>query len=214
MPIPDNLGSGYRQFRGKRFFTRNVQKLAKDQRPHTMVIGCADSRVDPTTIFSSAPGELFVVRNIAALVPPYEETAGYHGTSAAIEFAVTSLKIQRIVVLGHGLCGGVEASLTAVEDRANDRPVGRFIGPWVELIADVRDEMLKQQPGLNTDSRQRILEHLAIRLSLDNLMTFPFVRSAVEEGALELEGGWFSIVEARLEWLNHDNGTFEPVDAS
>ena len=117
--------------------------LAAGQQPHTMIIGCADSRVDPATIFAAGPGELFVVRNVAALAPPYEESIGYHGTSAALEFAVDGLGVAQIVVMGHSFCGGVQAALAAAEDR----PVGRFIRPWVELLSEKRDALLAD-PGM------------------------------------------------------------------
>ena len=160
-----------------------------------MVIGCADSRVDTATIFAAKPGELFVVRNIAALVPPYEETGMYHGTSAAIEFAVTSLKVAKIIVMGHGLCGGVAAALAAAENR----PVGKFIGPWVELLAGIREELLERTPASHQDVRQKALERMAVQQSLGNLLTFAFVATAVEDGSLTLNGAWFSIAEGSLE---------------
>ena len=209
MAGPHDLFSGYRRFRSERYATeeQHYRQIAKQQKPPTMVIGCADSRVDPATIFDAKPGELFVVRNIAALVPPYEETGTYHGTSAAIEFAVTALKVERIVVLGHGLCGGVMASLAAAEER----PVGRFIGPWVELLSPIRDELLERTPSSHQETRQKALERMAVQQSLDNLMTFPFVAAAVERGALALNGAWFSIAEGKLEWLDWDSGTFDEV---
>ena len=209
MTAPHDLFSGYRRFRQERYAVdeRHYRQIAKRQTPPTMVIGCADSRVDPATIFDAKPGELFVVRNIAALVPPYEETGTYHGTSAAIEFAVTSLKVERIVVLGHGLCGGVAASLAAAEDR----PVGRFIGPWVELLSPIRDELLERTPSSHQETRQKALERMAVQQSLDNLLTFPFVAEAVERGTLQLDGAWFSIAEGRLEWLDWDSGVFDEV---
>ena len=206
MTIPSDLLSGYQRFRDTRYNQeeRHYRQVAQGQSPNTMVIGCADSRVDPATIFDAKPGELFVVRNIAALVPPFEEDGTYHGTSAAIEFAVTSLEVKRIVVLGHGLCGGVAASLAAAESR----PVGRFIGPWVKMLDAVRDELLERASSCDAAARQKALEHMAIQQSLENLMTFPFVATAVEDGALSLEGAWFSIAEGKLKWLDWDSGAF------
>ena len=141
--IPAGLAAGYRRFRRERYAAEaeRYRALASGQRPRTMVIACADSRADPATIFSAAPGELFVVRNVAALVPPFEEGGGYHGTSAAIEFAVTELAVPDIVVMGHGLCGGIAAALA-------ERPRGRFIGPWVELLAGLREELLQTAQAL------------------------------------------------------------------
>ncbi len=209
MTIPTDLMTGYQRFRDHRYAVeeRHYREIAEGQSPSTMVIGCADSRVDPATIFDAKPGELFVVRNIAALVPPFEENGTYHGTSAAIEFAVTSLKVQRIVVLGHGLCGGIAASLAA----ADQRPVGKFIGPWVAMLNSIRDQLLEQTPSSHGEIRQKALERMAIQQSLENLMTFPFVSKVVEDGCLKLEGAWFSIAEGKLQWLDWDSGTFSDI---
>jgi carbonic anhydrase len=210
MTMPNDLSAGYRRFREDRLAeeAERYRSLAVEQNPSTMVIGCADSRVDPSTIFGAAPGELFVVRNIAALVPPFEETGTYHGTSAAIEFAVTALKVEKIVVLGHGMCGGIAASL----DVADSRPVGRFIKPWVELIGALRDELIDRIPASQPEQRQRALERMAIQQSIENLLTFPFVAEAVDNGSLELHGAWFSIADAELQWLDWDSGAFEPIE--
>lgn len=209
MQIPSDLQSGYRDFRAGRFAeeAERYKSLSEGQSPKTMVIACADSRVDPATIFSAGPGELFVVRNVAALAPPCEEGGGYHGTSAALEFAVEGLKVSNIVVMGHGMCGGVAASLSA----ASGKSVGRFIGPWVGLLEKVRDELLGENAHLTGEERQRALEQRAVQLSLDNLRSFPFVRQAIAEGRLALHGAWFSIAEGRLEWLDPDTGRFAPV---
>lgn len=209
-PIPATLATGYELFRRERFpgEVQRYEALAEGQRPETMVIACADSRVDPATIFQASPGELFVVRNVAALVPPCEPDGSYHGTSAAIEFAVTGLGVKSIVVLGHGQCGGVAASLRA----AGAGPAtGVFIGPWVALLSEVRDQLLDHRPQLSDAERQQALEHLAIKQSLLNLTTFPFVTAAIERGALELHGAWFSIGKGELKWLDDEIGTFELV---
>jgi len=209
MTMPNDLDAGYRRFREGRLAEEaaRYRSLAAEQKPSTMDIGCADSRVDPSTIFGAAPGELFVVRNIAALVPPFEETGTYHGTSAAIEFAVTALKVEKIVVLGHGMCGGITASLAVAESR----PVGRFIKPWVELIGNLRDELIDRIPASQPEQRQRALERMAIQQSIENLLTFPFVAEAVDSGSLELHGAWFSIADAELQWLDWNSGAFEPI---
>jgi carbonic anhydrase len=210
MTMPTDLGVGYRRFREERLAeeAERYRSLAAEQKPGTMVIGCADSRVDPSTIFGAAPGELFVVRNIAALVPPFEETGTYHGTSAAIEFAVTALKVEKIVVLGHGMCGGIAASLAV----ADSRPVGLFIKPWVELIGALRDELIDRIPASQPEQRQSALERMAIQQSIENLLTFPFVAEAVDNGSLELHGAWFSIADAELQWLDWNSGAFEPIE--
>jgi len=210
-PIPDRLLKGYNTFRLERFAVevRNFRSLAEGQSPKTMIIGCADSRVDPATIFSAAPGELFVVRNVAALVPPHEAEGTYHGTSAALEFAVTQLKVEDIVVLGHGLCGGISAALAA----ACDRPVGQFIGPWVRQLSSLSETLLEQAVHIGAVDNQRTLEHLSIKYSLDNLMNFPFVRDAMKLGSLTLHGAWFSIADGELHWLDDATGKFANVPA-
>ena len=212
MGMPRELELGYQRFRDGRLAVEaeRYRALAAEQKPATMIIGCADSRVDPATIFGAAPGEIFVVRNIAALVPPFEESGTYHGTSAAVEFAVTALKVSNIVVMGHGLCGGITASLAV----ADARPVGRFIKPWVELIGNLRDELVERIPASQPELRQKTLERMAIQQSLDNLTTFPFVAEAVDNGSLSLHGAWFSIADAELQWLDWSSGVFEPVVSS
>lgn len=206
MQIPAGLAAGYRRFRRERYRAEaeRYRALAKGQRPRTMIIACADSRADPATIFSAAPGELFVVRNVAALVPPFEEGGGYHGTSAAIEFAVSELAVPDIVVMGHGQCGGIAAALA-------ERPVGRFIGPWVELLAGIRDGLSQAAPALDGTGRQKLFEQMAVHYSLQNLTSFPFVKAAIEAGQLSLHGAWFAIAEGQLEWLEASSGRFEPV---
>ena len=209
--IPTSLHTGYRRFRDDRFRTEEARyrDLAGGQSPETMVIACADSRVDPATIFAAAPGELFVVRNVAALVPPCEESLGYHGTSAALEFAMTEIAVKNIVVMGHGLCGGVAASLAAAENV----PTGTFIGPWVEMLSGVRDEILRDERINGAVERQRALEWMGVLCSMGNLRTFPFIREAEQAGRLKLHGAWFSIAEAELYWHNADTGVFEAVKA-
>jgi carbonic anhydrase len=206
MQIPASLAAGYRRFRSERYAleAERYRALAKGQRPRTMIIGCADSRADPATIFAAAPGELFVVRNVAALVPPCEEGGGYHGTSAAIEFGVNELAVPDLVVMGHGLCGGIAAAM-------QERPAGRFIGPWVELLAGIRDQLSAAEPTLDAAVRQKRFEQMAVVYSLQNLTTFPFVKAAVAAGRLRLYGAWFAIAEGELEWLDDSSGRFGPI---
>lgn len=209
MSIPRELWDGYRRFRQRRY-ARDADKyraLARGQNPRTMVIACADSRVDPATIFAAGPGDLFVVRNVAAVVPPCEETGLYHGTSAAIEFAATGLKVSHIVVLGHAFCGGVAAAFATAEKK----PVGRFIGPWVELLTDICVELTKRQGSERIEDLQEAAEHLVVMRSLQNLMSFPFVAKAVADNRLDLHGAWFSIADGTLQWLDPETGAFERV---
>jgi len=175
-----------------------------------MIIACADSRVDPATIFGAAPGELFVVRNVANLVPPCSTNpSDLHGTSAALEFAVCQLGVRDIVVMGHGDCGGVAAALAASENRT----VGPFITPWVELLSEPRDSILGDTSLADRPAKQTALEHQGICLSLKNLMTFPFVSGAVATGRLTLHGVWFAIGSGILHWFNDETEQFESVEA-
>lgn len=211
MWLPEELCVGYQRFRSTKYPQDKAlyEMLALQQHPSAMVIASADSRVEPAAIFSSRPGSLFVVRNVAALVPPYEETGSYHGTSAGIEFAVSQLQVENIVVLGHQHCSGIAASLAATEQR----PAGRFVGPWVNLVADERDEVVSSIPASNPEERQHALELLAIKRSLLNLMTFPFIQKAKSERALALYGAWFSISDGTLQWLNTETGEFDKAFA-
>jgi len=205
-----DLIAGYRRFRSQRYREARdlFRRLGEAQQPATMIIACADSRADPAMIFDAAPGELFVVRNVGAFIPPYEESVGLHGVSAALEFAVTQIKVRQIVVMGHGGCGGIAASLAA----ADYRPVGRFIAPWVEIVAEARDAVLNDATIPAADWQEAV-EHGAVGQSLKNLMTFPFVRKAIERSELIADGAWFSIGKGELHWRDPDNGAFSVVDA-
>lgn len=205
-----DLIAGYRRFRARRYREARdlFHSLRDGQQPATMIIACADSRADPAMIFDAAPGELFTVRNVAALIPPYDESGGLHGVSAALEFAVTRLQVKQIVVMGHGGCGGIAASLAA----AADRPVGRFIAPWVEIAAEARDAVLRDE-SIHRADWQEAVEHGAVGQSLKNLTSFPFVRSAYERGDLSMDGAWFSIGKGELHWRDPDTGAFSIVAA-
>lgn len=200
----DALLDGYRRFRAETWPEERAryQALARwGQRPETLVVSCSDSRVDPQTVFGAVPGELFVVRNVAALVPPYAPDANYHGTSAALEFGVRVLQVSRIVVLGHALCGGVAALMDGAPAEARD-----FVGPWMGMAAGVRDPAAD---ALGPDERRDRYEAAVVRLSLDNLMTFPWVATAVEAGSLALHGFRFDIHTGILARVGE--GGFVPV---
>jgi len=205
LDAPAPLLRGYRRFRtgSYRQHAERYASLGDGQHPDSLVIACCDSRADPAQIFDAAPGELFVVRNVANLVPPYEIGGGLHGVSAALEFAITALKVRHVVVMGHGGCGGVAASLSA----ADDQPVGTFIAPWVKLLDEPRDRVLAERP----DDPQTALEHAGVATSLANLETFPFVREALQAGRLNLHGAWFAIASGKLQWLDPATGAFEAV---
>jgi len=208
--IPE-LVEGYRSFRATHY-NRQVETYRllaeRGQTPRTMIIACSDSRVDPATIFSAGPGQLFVVRNVANLVPPFEPHGDYHGTSAAIEFAVTNLRVENIVVMGHGRCGGIAASLAELYEPPAPNS---FIGKWITLARAARSEVIQSGPTLSSEDRQRALEHTAIRYSIENLKTFPFVRDKVESGALRLRGAYFDIFSGDLLALDERKAAFDKV---
>jgi carbonic anhydrase len=194
------LFSGYRQFRRSVWPERRqlFEALARGgQKPSALVVCCADSRVDPAMIFNAAPGELFILRNIANLIPPYAPDAAHHGTSAAVEFAVRVLEVPRIIVLGHAMCGGVHALLNGFPE-AQD-----FIAPWMRLATEARSRALACNP---TDP-QTDCEHELVKLSLRNLRSFPWIESRVAQGRLRLHGGRFDIRSGILSILRQD-GTF------
>ena len=206
--FPARLTEGYRAFLDDRFLRekgRYEQLAEKGQSPEIMVIGCCDSRVSPEVIFDASPGELFVVRNVANLVPPYETGGDYHGTSAALEFAVQALRVKHIVVLGHARCGGVRAF---ADDTAPLSP-GDFIGRWMTLIAPAA-ERIGPRTG-DFAEYQTKLELAAIENSLRNLMTFPCVRILAERGKLQLHGAYFGVASGVLMVRDPETGEFKPA---
>jgi carbonic anhydrase len=211
MPRFTRLIEGYRRFR-EREWPRERERwseLAEGQSPKVMVIACADSRTDPAQIFDTKPGEIFVVRNIAALAPPYETTAGYHGVSSALEFGVTQLEVEEILVLGHGSCGGCAAALTGQFDGAAAGE-GRFIANWVSMLHGARDQVREHHHELDADAVLE-MEWEAVKLSLANLRTFPWIAERERAGRLKLHGAHFSIAEGRLYVLDEVEGTFHPA---
>jgi carbonic anhydrase len=207
----DDLIAGYRRFRSEGYTRQHERwaQLAEGQSPKVMVIACADSRTDPATVFDVSPGEIFVVRNIAALVPPYETGGGRHGVSAAIEYAVTQLNVSDIVVLGHGSCGGVQASLTGIFDGAAPGE-GGFVAHWVDMLHDARAKVVSEY-GTGTEATHA-LEREGVRVSIDNLRTFPFVADREAAGELHLRGAYFAIRDGVLHLMD-DAGRFAPVGA-
>jgi carbonic anhydrase len=206
--LPDHLLSGYRNFMGGRYSTetqRYRELAATGQKPATMVIACCDSRAAPETIFDSGPGELFVVRNVANLVPPYRPDGGHHSTSAALEFAVQSLKVKHIVVLGHGRCGGIQAAL---DPAAEPLSPGDFIGKWMSMVAPAAD-VVAHNSMMTAGERQTALERISIRFSIANLRTFPCVKILEDKGRLSLHGAWFDISTGELWAMNRQTGDFE-----
>ena len=215
MPEFKALLEGYRRFRTGAYQEqrRRYDALAdKGQAPGVLVIACSDSRVDPTRVFDTEPGQMFVVRNVANLVPPFDPdpTHGQHSTSAAIEYAVTQLKVHHILVLDHARCGDIKASIEGMFDDAAPGE-GGFIKRWMSQIAPARDTIraaAQLSPDIDACSA---LELAAIRLSIDNLRSFPFIAVAEAAGELHLQGALFDIAEGVLRVLNHESGKFEAL---
>src|SRR5437868_13836812 len=211
MPHLSQLIDGYRRFRQKNWARERERwaELAEGQSPQVMVLSCADSRVDPAQIFDARPGEMFVARNIAALAPPYETTSGYHGVSAALEFAVTQLRVGEILVMGHGLCGGCAAALTGQFDDTGPGE-GHFIADWVRMLSAASRKVRARHRELDREAFLD-MEREAVKVSLANLRTFPWIAEREDSGALKLHGAHFSIAEGRLYVLDEAEAEFRPV---
>ena len=212
MNFPQRLIEGYGAFASGRLQSEQhrYRELAeRGQTPEIMVIGCCDSRVSPEVIFDARPGELFVVRNVANLVPPFETGGTYHGVSAALEFGVGALKVKHIVVLGHAHCGGVRAY---AEDAAPISP-GDFIGRWMSLMAPAADKVGPRGSLSRAEYLER-LEKASVVNTLDNLMTFPRLRKLIERGAVTLHGAYFGVAAGELSVLDQATGEFWPIKPS
>lgn len=212
--LPEHLLAGYQGFLDKRLPSerQRLRELAETgQKPTTMVIACCDSRMAPEIIFDAGPGEIFVVRNVANLVPPYEPDGEYHATSAALEFAIHALKVQHIVVLGHGGCGGIHAALSP---SAEPLSPGDFIGKWMSLLDPVA-RAVGSNDHMTDRERHAALERIAIRYSIANLRTFPPIAVLESEGKLSLHGAWVDIARGELWAMDPDTGDFmRPLDDS
>src|SRR6201991_78606 len=205
--FPKSLLDGYRTFTTQRLPTeqsRYRELSVRGQFPEVMVIGCCDSRVSPEVIFDAGPGELFVVRNIANLVPTYQPDSGAHGVSAALEYAVSVLKVKHIVVLGHAQCGGIRAFI----DKIKPLSEGDFIGKWMQMFIKPGEVVEQRDHESMHDFTVRI-EKAAVFRSLENLMTFPFVRKAVEGGQMQLHGAYFGVAEGTLFVLDKASKEFK-----
>ena len=204
--FPPRLLDGYRTFMDERYArerSRYRELAAGGQKPTTMIIACCDSRAAPETIFNAGPGELFVLRNVANLVPTFQPDSGQHGTSAAIEFAVNSLGIRDIIVMGHGRCGGIGAALGDGTPLAD----GDFIGKWISMLRPVSEEVARYS-SLTANERQTMLERLSVRHSIRNLRTFPYVAGREAEGTLAVHGAWFDISTGELWVMDNESGDF------
>ena len=207
--FPAFLLDGYKSFMSDRYDPQQgrYRELADNgQSPTTMIIACCDSRAAPETIFNAGPGELFVLRNVANLVPTFQPDGGQHGTSAGIEFAVNGLKVSNIVVMGHGRCGGIRAALNPA---GTPLAQGDFIGKWMSMLAPV-SEAVSKYTQLTDKERQTTLERFSIRNSIANLRTFPYVRKLEEEGKLAVHGAWFDISTGELWVMNSDGDFYRP----
>ncbi len=205
------LIEGYRRFREHGWYPRRERwaALSESQQPQIMIIACSDSRVDPAQIFDVDPGEIFVVRNVAAMVPPYETTPGLHGVSAALEFAVQVLKVKEVVVLAHGMCGGCKAALTQ-ELHGAEPGQGGFIANWISLLDEAR-EPVAEKYGTKGREAERAMEQASVKVTLDNLRSFPCVQQKEASGKLRLRGAFFAISDGVLHLLDEESGDFAPV---
>lgn len=208
------LRQGYAAFRGGALKEHEAlfRTLAQEgQSPKAMVVSCCDSRVDPTTIFNARPGDLFMVRNVANLVPPYTPTGGYHGVSAALEFAVTGLGIEHILIMGHTGCGGIKAYL---DGHYEEEAGGPFIHRWMSILKPARARVLERHGRAPREEQQRALEEEGIRQSIENVLAFPFVRERSAQGPLSVHGGYFDIGSATLYAMDGGTGAFLPMPDS
>ena len=211
MTLFSDMIEGYRRFRANDWTAERErwQTLSEGQSPKVMVIACSDSRVDPSQIFDTSPGEMFVVRNVAALVPPYETTPGLHGVSAALEFAVQVLKVEEIVVMGHGYCGGCQAALT--QSLSGARPgEGGFIASWISMLDEAQAKVAERH-GRHGQAAERAMEMEAVKVSLANLRTFPCIQEKEGNGSLILHGSVFAISDGLLHVLDEETGGFDPA---
>lgn len=204
--FPQHLLDGHANFMSGRYAREKerIRDLAESgQKPTTLIIACCDSRAAPEMIFDAGPGELFVLRNVANLVPTYQPDGGQHGTSAAIEFAIKGLSVSNIVVMGHGRCGGIKAAL---DPHMKPLDSGDFIGKWMSMLGELPGQ-LGQNTFMTDAERQTTMERISIRNSIRNLRTFPYVKSLEDAGQLAVHGAWFDISTGEL-WIMDNNGDF------
>lgn len=203
------LISGFRRFQKNYFKSDDAlyEELSKGQRPKVLVVGCSDSRVDPAIITDCRPGDLFVVRNVANLIPPYEPDTRYHGVSAAIEYAICFLNVEHVIVLGHSHCGGIDALMQCSDDNV----VGEFIGRWVAISRPARDAVQRDLKHKPRELQRKACEEASILISLENLLSFPWVAQRVNEGKLALHGWYFDLEAGQLLGYHPDTGAFEKL---
>ena len=185
----------------------NFENLKRGQNPKTMIIGCSDSRVDPAILTNARLGDIFTVRNVANLVPPYEETDGLHGVSAALEFGVCHLEVEHIIVLGHSQCGGISALMNGTCGFKG----GGFITRWMSIVAPARERVLEELPNINPELQCHAAEQASILLSIENLNSFPFVAQRINEKKLSLHGWYFDLQKGELLEYHTDHRAFEKL---
>jgi len=205
-----NFIAGSRRFQEKYFSEDKdlFEQLRHGQQPKTLIVACADSRVDPALLTGAEPGDMFVIRNVANLVPPYEPAGNFASVPAALEFAVLSLEVEHVIVLGHAQCSGIHALMSGAG------PGGEFIGKWVSIAQRARERVLAELPAKPTALQERACEQAAILLSLENLMTYPWIAQRVTAGAMHLHGWYFDIADGSLLHYSPSSNAFEPIDAA
>ena len=208
----DRLISGFKVFRTRHFEQRPelfANLASKGQNPEVLVIGCSDSRADPAILLDTEPGELFVIRNVANLIPPYQPDGRYHGTSAAVEFAVLDLAVRHVVVLGHSGCGGIKALIDSEE---SGKLEGReFIANWVSIAGRARAVLAADSVRADPERECRLVEQASLRVSLENLMTFPWIRRKVRAGELSIHGWWFDLEKGELWGIDAPEAEFKTL---
>ncbi len=209
--FPEALTDRFRRFKLRHFMPnadRYEELATHGQDPEVMVISCSDSRVDPETIFTAMPGEMFVVRNVANLVPTYEVGGRYHGVSSAIEFAIMNLRVKHLIIMGHSGCGGIKAALN---QSAAIQTEAMFISRWMSMLDEARLHVLTKHETASSAEKHRLLELECIKTSIKNLRTFPFVKKEEDKGRLSLHGAYFDIATGTLSVLNHSRDEFFPL---
>ena len=212
-PVITKLTSGFRRFQ-QRWYRDDeelYEALRHGQAPHALLIACSDSRVDPVLLTDSRPGDLFVIRNVANLVPPYARDGGNHGVSAAIEYAVKHLEVRDIIVMGHACCGGIRALVDEAESQEHHGEPDEFIGPWVSIARKALQHVCEAMPNASKEDKAHACELMSVRLSLEALLTFPWIRSRVDEGRLALHGWYFDLRSGELLEYDDARELFHPL---
>ncbi|MBL4692132.1 MAG: carbonic anhydrase [Magnetovibrio sp.] len=215
-PIMRKLVKGFNDFRARYFNERQdlyTRLVRHGQKPKVAVIACADSRVDPAIVLQVEPGDIFAIRNVANLIPPYDDGDGeaYHGTSAAIEFAVTKLGVEHLVVFGHAYCAGIQ---NMIDTQEGAKTSGRFVNSWTSIAARAYTRAKKEFPEAKGEDLARCCEKNAVLVSLENLKTFPFIQDGLKAGTLEIHGWYLNIAEGELSSFDEKDGIYKPINGT